>query len=192
MAHAVYVLSLPGFHAKLTRCAMRPSVPPRPFRVCTLQIPDMLGVVLSSSKYGVRQARGKYGMGAKMALIWSKKSTGLPIQVRLTATTSHVSCLMRRITSMCGLMLRPGIVLLSGALSKARQTKYEILVLNEHLRPVLHSHVFEKVLSGCSLDQDVAPGFLTKCVLDIDIYKNRPSVHEHVKQPNPEVRSGSS
>lgn len=45
------------------------------------QIPDMLGVVLSSSKYGVRQARGKYGMGAKMALIWSKKSTGLPIQV---------------------------------------------------------------------------------------------------------------
>lgn len=46
-----------------------------------LQIPDMLGVVLSSSKYGVRQARGKYGMGAKMALIWSKKSTGLPIQV---------------------------------------------------------------------------------------------------------------
>lgn len=52
-------------------------VPCRP----TLQIPDMLGVVLSSSKYGVRQARGKYGMGAKMALIWSKKSTGLPIQV---------------------------------------------------------------------------------------------------------------
>lgn len=48
-----------------------------------LQIPDMLGVVLSSSKYGVRQARGKYGMGAKMALIWSKKSTGLPIQVRV-------------------------------------------------------------------------------------------------------------
>lgn len=45
-----------------------------------LQIPDMLGIVLSSSKYGVRQARGKYGMGAKMALIWSKKSTGLPIQ----------------------------------------------------------------------------------------------------------------
>lgn len=38
-------------------------------------------MVLSSSKYGVRQARGKYGMGAKMALIWSKKSTGLPIQV---------------------------------------------------------------------------------------------------------------
>lgn len=46
-----------------------------------VQIPKMLGVVLSSSKYGVRQARGKYGMGAKMALIWSKKSTGLPIQV---------------------------------------------------------------------------------------------------------------
>ncbi|CAN0514459.1 unnamed protein product, partial [Scytosiphon promiscuus] len=46
-----------------------------------------------------------------------------------------------------------------------------------------------KVLSGCSTDPHEAPGFLTKCVLDIDIYKNRPSVHEHVKLPNPEVRS---
>lgn len=54
------------------------------------QIPDMLGVVLSSSKYGVRQARGKYGMGAKMALIWSKKSTGLPIQVPSTAAVLDI------------------------------------------------------------------------------------------------------
>ena len=46
-----------------------------------------------------------------------------------------------------------------------------------------------QVLSGCSADAHEAPGFLTKCVLDIDIYKNRPSVHEHVKLPNPEVRS---
>lgn len=53
-----------------------------------LQIPDMLGVVLSSSKYGVRQARGKYGMGAKMALIWSKKSTGLPIQVGVRVSSA--------------------------------------------------------------------------------------------------------
>ncbi|CAM9108711.1 unnamed protein product, partial [Ectocarpus fasciculatus] len=91
------------------------------------KIPDMLGVVLSSSKYGVRQARGKYGMGAKMALIWSKKSTGLPIQV----------------------------------------------------------------VSGCSSDVNDPPSFLTKCVLDIDIYKNRPSVHEHVKLPNPEGWRGT-
>lgn len=45
-----------------------------------------------------------------------------------------------------------------------------------------------QVISGCSSDMKDAPGFLTKCVLDIDIYKNRPSVHEHVKVPNPEVR----
>lgn len=47
-------------------------------------IPDMFGRVLSGSKYGVRQTRGKFGLGAKMALIWSKKSTGHPIHV-LTA-----------------------------------------------------------------------------------------------------------
>ena len=39
-------------------------------------IPNLLGKVLSGSKYGVRQTRGKFGLGAKMALIWSKKSTG--------------------------------------------------------------------------------------------------------------------
>lgn len=49
-------------------------------------IPELLGRVLSGSKYGVRQTRGKFGLGAKMALIWSKKSTGVPIKVR----TSHV------------------------------------------------------------------------------------------------------
>ena len=45
------------------------------------QIPDMLGRVLSGTKYGVKQTRGKFGLGAKMALIWSKMSTGLPIEI---------------------------------------------------------------------------------------------------------------
>ena len=44
-------------------------------------IPDLLGRVLSGTKYGVCQTRGKFGLGAKMALIWSKMSTGLPIEV---------------------------------------------------------------------------------------------------------------
>ena len=45
-------------------------------------IPQMLAVVLSGTKYGVRQARGKFGLGAKMALIWAKQTTGQPIEVR--------------------------------------------------------------------------------------------------------------
>ena len=49
-------------------------------------IPNLLGRVLSGSKYGVRQTRGKFGLGAKMALIWSKKSTGVPIKIR----TAHI------------------------------------------------------------------------------------------------------
>eukprot|EP00889_Picochlorum_renovo_P003283 jgi/Picre1/30313/NNA_005677.t1 len=44
-------------------------------------IPNMLGKVLSGTKYGVKQTRGKFGLGAKMALIWSKMSTGLPIEI---------------------------------------------------------------------------------------------------------------
>lgn len=44
-------------------------------------IPNLLGRVLSGTKYGIKQTRGKFGLGAKMALIWSKMSTGLPIEV---------------------------------------------------------------------------------------------------------------
>lgn len=40
-------------------------------------IGNMLGKVLSGSKHGIKQTRGKFGLGAKMALIWSKKSSGL-------------------------------------------------------------------------------------------------------------------
>lgn len=46
------------------------------------QIPDMLGRVLSGTKYGVGQTRGKFGLGAKMALIWSKMTTGMPFEIR--------------------------------------------------------------------------------------------------------------
>ena len=41
----------------------------------------MLGRVLSGTKYGVKQTRGKFGLGAKMALIWSKMTTGLPFEI---------------------------------------------------------------------------------------------------------------
>uniref|UniRef100_A0A5B6YH47 DNA topoisomerase 6 subunit B n=2 Tax=Davidia involucrata TaxID=16924 RepID=A0A5B6YH47_DAVIN len=44
-------------------------------------IPNMFGQVLSGTKYGLKQTRGKFGLGAKMALIWSKMSTGLPIEI---------------------------------------------------------------------------------------------------------------
>ena len=53
-------------------------------------IPNLLGRVLSGTKYGVQQTRGKFGLGAKMALIWSKMSTGLPIEVR-SSTSRHGS-----------------------------------------------------------------------------------------------------
>ncbi|KAG1654231.1 hypothetical protein FOA52_005327 [Chlamydomonas sp. UWO 241] len=47
-------------------------------------IPNMLGKVLSGTKYGVKQTRGKFGLGAKMALIWSKMTTGLPFEIYST------------------------------------------------------------------------------------------------------------
>ena len=62
-----------------------------------VEVPNMLGRVLSGSNYGLRQTRGKFGLGSKMALIWAKKSTGMPIEVRTAhckdkdAVASHVT-----------------------------------------------------------------------------------------------------
>lgn len=39
----------------------------------------------------MKQTRGKFGLGAKMALIWSKMSTGLPVEVNPSRTPSCVS-----------------------------------------------------------------------------------------------------
>lgn len=78
-------------------------------------VPNMMGRVLAGTKYCVRQARGKFGLGSKMALIWSKMSTGLPVRVQ---------------TAQYGMEV-------------------------------------------------------TRCVLDIDIAKNCPTIIEHVKNPNP-------
>jgi len=47
--------------------------------------------VLSGSKYGLRQTRGKFGLGAKMALIWSKQSTGMPVEVRYIYISISIS-----------------------------------------------------------------------------------------------------
>jgi DNA topoisomerase VI subunit B len=52
------------------------------------QVGDLLGRVLSGSKHGIKQTRGKFGLGAKMALIWSKKSSGLPITIRTAYSTN--------------------------------------------------------------------------------------------------------
>jgi len=45
------------------------------------QVPSMMGVVLAGTNYRVRQSRGKFGLGSKMALIWAKMSTGLPVSI---------------------------------------------------------------------------------------------------------------
>ncbi|KAL0240819.1 hypothetical protein GEMRC1_006055 [Eukaryota sp. GEM-RC1] len=78
-------------------------------------IPNAFGRVLAGTKYGVRQTRGKFGLGAKMALIWSKMSTGLPISIE---SSQHP-------------------------------------------------------------DAEIS-----KCILDIDIRKNRPNIQEHTQVPN--------
>ncbi|KAI3449912.1 hypothetical protein Pfo_006577 [Paulownia fortunei] len=58
-------------------------------------IPNMFGRVLSGTKYGLKQTRGKFGLGAKMALIWSKMSTGLPIEILSSMKDQNYSSFCR-------------------------------------------------------------------------------------------------
>jgi DNA topoisomerase VI subunit B len=46
-----------------------------------LALPPASLVAPAGTKYGVKQTRGKFGLGAKMALIWSKMTTGLPFTI---------------------------------------------------------------------------------------------------------------
>lgn len=54
-------------------------------------VPNMMGRVLTGTKYCVRQSRGKFGLGSKMALIWSKMSTGLPVRIRTAQSGSDIT-----------------------------------------------------------------------------------------------------
>ncbi|XP_016556219.2 DNA topoisomerase 6 subunit B isoform X2 [Capsicum annuum] len=58
-------------------------------------IPNMFGRVLSGTKYGLKQTRGKFGLGAKMALIWSKMSTGLPIEIASSMKSQNYTSFCR-------------------------------------------------------------------------------------------------
>jgi len=120
------------------------------------KIPDMLGRVLSGSKYGVRQTRGKFGLGAKMALIWSKKSTGLPIEV----TTAY------------GAAARRG----SGGGGSGGPASQASIVSVEG----------EDGKAAPAASSAGAPARVSYCKLDIDIYKNVPHVLAHTARDNAE------
>ncbi|MEM4045306.1 MAG: DNA topoisomerase VI subunit B [Fervidicoccaceae archaeon] len=50
-------------------------------------IPDAFGRVLFSSKYKLRQTRGMYGLGAKMAILYGQQNTGKPFEIY--SSTAH-------------------------------------------------------------------------------------------------------
>jgi len=125
------------------------------------RIPDSLGRVLAGSKYGVRQTRGKFGLGAKMALIWAKKSTGMPIEV----TTAHGPPWQqqRKIESAAS----------SSAYSAS--SNYSASQTSSAAPPVV-------ALPNQHLES--APAKISRCILDIDIHKNEPNIIKHEQGEN--------
>lgn len=51
-------------------------------------IPDAFGRVLFSSKYKLRQTRGMYGLGAKMAILYGQQNTGKPFEIYSSTSSS--------------------------------------------------------------------------------------------------------
>lgn len=129
------------------------------------RIPDFLGRVLAGSKYGVRQTRGKFGLGAKMALIWSKKSTGLPISVKTAHAVQGKGGAGAGSSSSAGAAAADGSA--DGAASSAAAA----------------AGLPAAPVSTASIKP---PPRVSFCKLDIDIYKNQPHVLEHTLNDNTE------
>lgn len=53
--------------------------------VSPLEVPNVFGRVFYGSKYVLRQARGIFGLGVKMAVLYAQLTTGQPVRIR-TAT----------------------------------------------------------------------------------------------------------
>ncbi|MCD6358219.1 MAG: DNA topoisomerase VI subunit B [Thermoproteales archaeon] len=53
--------------------------------VSALEVPNVFGRVFYGSKYVLRQARGVFGLGVKMAVLYAQLTTGQPVRIR-TAT----------------------------------------------------------------------------------------------------------
>ena len=59
-------------------------IPPR-------YVPQAFGKVLFGSKYKLRQTRGTFGLGAKMAILYGQITTGKPVEVRTSPKGSQYS-----------------------------------------------------------------------------------------------------
>lgn len=53
-------------------------------------VPDAFGRLLFSSKYKYRQTRGMYGLGAKMAILYSQLTTGKPFEIYSSTKNSSI------------------------------------------------------------------------------------------------------
>jgi DNA topoisomerase VI subunit B len=131
------------------------------------RIPDSLGRVLAGSKYGVRQTRGKFGLGAKMALIWAKKSTGMPIEV----TTAHgppwqQKRLLAESSSSSSASSSGSSYSASASASQTSTLVPQTTVQQQHM--------------------DTIPARISRCILDIDIHKNEPNIIKHEQSENTE------
>jgi DNA topoisomerase VI B subunit len=125
------------------------------------RIPDSLGRVLAGSKYGVRQTRGKFGLGAKMALIWAKKSTGMPIEV----TTAHGPPWQQQ--------RKNESVASSSSSASSASSNFSASQTLSVSQPSNTPRHLESV-----------PAKISRCILDIDIHKNEPNIIKHEQSDN--------
>jgi DNA topoisomerase-6 subunit B len=81
---------LPSIHLKIT--AVNPDLPdPKPYiltvkdngpGITSKHIPLAFGTVLYGSKFGLKQARGMFGLGATMAILYGQITTNKPVNVK--------------------------------------------------------------------------------------------------------------
>ena len=84
---------LPSIKVIINRCKDQPihytiTVEDNGIGVPPQYAPQAFGQVLFSSKYKLRQSRGMFGLGAKMAILYGQLTTGKPVEVITSTMTS--------------------------------------------------------------------------------------------------------
>ena len=155
------------------------------------KIPDLLGRVLSGSKYGVRQTRGKFGLGEFVPcvrvfvfFVFGLRHSKRKCREPTMGNTRH--CL--RAAPTYHLFLTP-LALLSGAkmalIWSKKSTGVPIKVTTAHL--LLPKSAAKKIKNHQGGFPDLEPPKkVSFCNLDIDITKNCPNIIEHTQRKNEE------
>ncbi|PKU85026.1 DNA topoisomerase 6 subunit B [Dendrobium catenatum] len=152
-------------------------------------IPNMFGRVLSGTKYGLKQTRGKFGLGAKM--MHDLEYETLQIHIHHLNSISMLFCptRLRHVQNGARRAVRYAPWLLRDLLRHGAP-----FTVNRIVTHMVQALIWSKMSTGLPIEISSAmkgQNYTSFCRLDIDIHRNIPHIHLHEKRENKEHWHGA-